>query len=300
MGLVKNVALKVYYFNARSIRNKIIELQAFLDKEVPDILALSETWLSPNDQFIVRGYNVCRCDRLNKIGGGVAILVHENLKFVPIKLPNLLLTEATSIKIVCKEKSFQFSVLYNPPACKDEHLNELDAIFKSLESTDCHNVIVGDFNFPRINWKDLCVTNSCSISETFLSLVNEYGYSQLVFSSTHVSFNVLDLVLSSSSNIVSILQIHEPFSAFDHSVLSFQVSSGCREHSTRKKYPNYAKMDVWNFRKLFAELPWHSLFDQNTAAVQNVILMNVFRFGFEQLLASLVWQHEPVISSHHL
>ena len=38
-------SLKVAYFNARSIRNKINELKAYLSIEQFDIVAISETWL---------------------------------------------------------------------------------------------------------------------------------------------------------------------------------------------------------------------------------------------------------------
>ena len=45
-SLVVETNLKCIYFNARSIVNKLDELQLYIDKETADIIGITETWLN--------------------------------------------------------------------------------------------------------------------------------------------------------------------------------------------------------------------------------------------------------------
>ena len=74
--------LKCRSLNARSIVNKTLDLNALLYAEKLDILAITETFLSPDifDHEIVHNslYSVFRRDR-NRHGGGVMLLVKNTL-----------------------------------------------------------------------------------------------------------------------------------------------------------------------------------------------------------------------------
>ena len=77
--------LKCVYFNARSIVNKIDELQLLIEAEHPDVIGISETWLKDNilnNELIVNDYNIYKHDKLNKIGGGVLLLVRKGIKTI--------------------------------------------------------------------------------------------------------------------------------------------------------------------------------------------------------------------------
>ena len=73
-------------FNARSICNKLAELNHLILSETFDIVFIVESWLSPSipDSLLVNGapYNVFRKDRLSSHGGGLCILAKRNLKIV--------------------------------------------------------------------------------------------------------------------------------------------------------------------------------------------------------------------------
>ena len=65
------------YFNARSIINKIDELQLLIEAEHPDVIGICEMWLKDNildNELIVNDYNIYGQDRVNKIDGGVLLL----------------------------------------------------------------------------------------------------------------------------------------------------------------------------------------------------------------------------------
>ncbi|MCG8034728.1 MAG: hypothetical protein JAZ03_21505, partial [Candidatus Thiodiazotropha taylori] len=74
--------LTVLNINCRSIKNKIPELHQVIDQTKPDIIACTETWLTPEissseifpDSL---GYTVIRNDRKSGKGGGVLLAVSK-------------------------------------------------------------------------------------------------------------------------------------------------------------------------------------------------------------------------------
>ena len=69
--------------NARSIRNKLDDLETLMSESNPDVVAVTETWLTPDIsdcEIAISGYNLERADRLGaKPGGGVAVFSRESL-----------------------------------------------------------------------------------------------------------------------------------------------------------------------------------------------------------------------------
>ena len=63
---------------------------------------------------------------------------------------------------------------------------------------------------------------SDSVHKPFLSFVIESSYSQLINFPTHDS-NILDLILSTDSNIISCVKPDVPFGASDHDVILFSI-----------------------------------------------------------------------------
>ena len=73
--------LKLAHVNIRSCRNKEVELSLFLKENDTDILSLNETWLKSNFKLDIPNYTITRKVRPRRQGGGVAILVRNDIKF---------------------------------------------------------------------------------------------------------------------------------------------------------------------------------------------------------------------------
>ena len=69
--------ITLLYFNARSIRNKLLDLEITLSSQIYDIVFISETWLKETDlnSFIIDTHKYCiiRNDRETHAGGVAAI-----------------------------------------------------------------------------------------------------------------------------------------------------------------------------------------------------------------------------------
>jgi exonuclease III len=77
--------LHCYSTNVRSIMNKLPDFNLFIDFNDPDVIALTETWLCdkvPNSLITCSkySYSVYRRDRLSRHGGGVRLIIKNNLK----------------------------------------------------------------------------------------------------------------------------------------------------------------------------------------------------------------------------
>ena len=78
-------------FNARSVCNKIPDLHTLLFAETYEFIFITETWMNidiPDSMLILNSdYNIFRCDRLNKKGGGVLTFFRKNLPIFNVNVP---------------------------------------------------------------------------------------------------------------------------------------------------------------------------------------------------------------------
>ena len=107
-------------------------------------------------------------------------------------------------------------------------------------------IIMGDFNFPDINWCSL--TSSSSLSSQFCDLLFDCNLAQLTTSETHVNGNILDLVIASDPDQISNFSISPTASlpvSSDHHLITFSISRGI-QHSPLSSYEvlHYSKADL--------------------------------------------------------
>lgn len=85
MDLTNN--LISYTWNCTTIKNKLVELEHFINYYNIDMCRLSETRLGPENKLKCKEYAVHRNDR-NMQGGGVAVLIKSNTTIKYFILPN--------------------------------------------------------------------------------------------------------------------------------------------------------------------------------------------------------------------
>ena len=117
--------LKFSSININSIRDKKLELLAFLDLHQPQIVAIHETkidsTISTSELFPETcPYNVYRKDRTLD-GGGVMLLIHKDIPHMPItELENG--SESVWVKVFANKTSHFVASWYRPPDSKIEEL----------------------------------------------------------------------------------------------------------------------------------------------------------------------------------
>ncbi|GJQ80541.1 hypothetical protein Trydic_g19947 [Trypoxylus dichotomus] len=89
------------FWNAQGTAKKKNELRAFITDNEIDVALLSETFLKASHTFNIPNYITYRTDRNTKPGGGIAILVKEEIKHHSIGT-NTTKMETTTVHIHTK------------------------------------------------------------------------------------------------------------------------------------------------------------------------------------------------------
>ena len=238
------------------------ELEAYAVQKNVNIIAITETWATPdiNDsEFCIQGYTLFRKDRSvirQGRGGGVMLLVKNNISCVAYEKLNKLPCESLWIQIQADSKFIiNLGVCYrSQTASVQENESMRTAI---LEACKEQCLIVGDFNYANINWE----TYECDKDgEIFLDLLQDNYLSQHVNVPTRGN-NILDLVISSEANMVEDLKVIEHFATSDHNMVEFNLLVKSKVHDVLIYKYNFSKGNYDDIRNNLSEIDWVELFD---------------------------------------
>ncbi|CAJ0918343.1 unnamed protein product [Ranitomeya imitator] len=184
--------------NARSLTNKMEELEAEISTGNFDIVGITETWLDESYDWAVnlQGYSLFRKDRKNRRGGGVCLYVKSCLKSTLREDISEGNEDVESIWVEIhggkNGNKILIGVCYKPPNIT-ETMESL--LLKQIDEAATHNevLVMGDFNYPDINWEtETCETHK---GNRFLLITKKNYLSQLVQNPTRGAA-LLDLILS--------------------------------------------------------------------------------------------------------
>ena len=140
--------LKLAHVNIHSCRKKEVEISPFLKERSslsmkPDILILNETWLKSSFKLDIRNYTITRKGRPSRQGGGVAILVRNDIKFDIIDMCSNINTDNEAITILLKNTQDlgSISTIFIPPA---PYINT--TLLETLKKTVDNIIITGYLN----------------------------------------------------------------------------------------------------------------------------------------------------------
>ena len=225
--------LKIMHVNTQSLKNKIYEISAIMNEEKPDILTLNETFLKDTDSIKFRGYNMIVKNRKTKNGGGVAILVKEDIVYNKIDLGSHKDTESIGISLQNNKKQLYIFTIYSP------HGNTDEQIFKDITNLTTNNIIItGDFNSKNTQWGS---TKTSKKGEKLMQLLVQYNLNYMVnkkytFHSHCGRYkDVIDLILCSDDIINKLTKIKTHNLLSDHCPISTTL-----RYKTMKK-PKFQK-----------------------------------------------------------
>src|SRR5688572_4116775 len=155
------------HLNCRSVLYKVGEVNDLLNSLPVSILALTETWLSDHltDSINIPGYHLIHRSRTSGEGGGVGLLVNENVPHQLYELPGSSHCpksfESLFIRVSLKKITCIVGVVYRPPDTNlEEFCAEIDQLLTTLACGDKHIIILGDFNVDLLRVVDHSRTNS--------------------------------------------------------------------------------------------------------------------------------------------
>ena len=156
-------------------------------KQFPEIICICETWLTPDFSDCLfphhDKYQIFRKDRTLSRGGGVVIMVRNDLNCHLIEHDCLANVEALCVRVKCNNTEFYVTNIYRRNVAEISVLKQYEELFRLLTDTKLPVVIVGDFNLPGINW-EIPNAPSTFCQNQFLDTFLSYGLIQKVTTPT--------------------------------------------------------------------------------------------------------------------
>ena len=175
-------------------------------------------------------------------GVGVLIAVKKTILVSNVSTSNPNLPEA--ITITLPSVSLTLCCTYISPNCNEITMSEITSyISNNVMNRSDNTILVGDFNLPDINWDTLSAQSAAS--KSFCDFVFDKNLTQLVNNPTHIKGNILDLVLTNSSQLIQNLSTNSQPNSMqtDHFIITFLIPKSAPPP------PQVASQYVFDFRK---------------------------------------------------
>ena len=289
---MNNKSLKVYHTNCRSLRNKFKELVSLVLVHDYDIVCITESWVSEKfnrdllHEYELQGYKNYFYQREDRQGGGVILYVRDSftcrnvhgVKELDACVESVWL-DLSTIDNIC----FRIGLFYRSPCppiglganyVKSLNKKYIDELNRGVKSAANNVVLVlGDFNYSDVDWNLMHATDECSIE--FIDFVHDNFLEQVVHEHTRGN-NILDIVCTNHSSIISNMQVIAPLGNSDHSSLSFDIDINIKNTANNKKVYNYKKGNFDKLRVLLSEIDWESKFrDKNCSEMWEIFKENI-------------------------
>ena len=258
--------LNCLFLNARSILNnfKFTELKEICKEKDLDLIGIVETWLHSeikNEEFDIEGYTLYRKDREVGRGGGIVLYV-KNTIISKITEIDIVKENGTEV-LVCEignrnHDGILVGVFYRPPNANEEINKNIQDIISQISQS--HVLIMGDFNYPGINWAE---SISDTYSEPFLTMTQDCFLYQHVMQPTRER-NVLDLILTSEEGMIKHLSIETPLNTSDHSTIYFKLETSNNNSLSSNKCVetyNYYKANYKSINNEIEKTDWDKAFN---------------------------------------
>ena len=308
--------------NARSLKNKVNELQQVLYSDKPKLFFICETWLTNDipDNFLdpEQNYTIFRSDRLNRVGGGSCAFISRDIDCHKIEISNAIQPDykLCGCDIVCfnitvHSTNYRFILIYRPPhsSLKTEiplKTTALINVIEKLSDLQITTFILGDLNFPDINWMNSTFKTN-GIDDVFFNGMSLLGMNQFVCDPTRMSKsnnnNILDLIFSNDPLSVHIADHLAPLSTSDHHVIEFSIFTTSSHNnvttdddsspaSTRLPIYKWSEANFVAINDQLKSIDWHQLFGSNFDAES-------IWSGFKSIIWPIIDIHTPKTMIHH-
>jgi len=129
-----------------------------------------------------------------------------------------------SISVCTHRKSFTVILLYISSNADQTYFSQLQSLI-SADNISEDLILLGDFNLLNIDWDTM--SGSTPQSTEFCDFLFELNLEQLITTATHITGNILDVILTNTS-IINEIQVITPLPcglSSDHYLVHFSLST---------------------------------------------------------------------------
>jgi hypothetical protein len=300
---------------------KLEYLEGLVHNENIDLISLTETHLHQceeegctkcvtNEEIKFKNYNVMRADRKNRQSGGCLLYLKDCYACEVLTAWSNGTVELLIVHI--NALNLNVVTIYRPPKTKEKDFQEMIEIIE--ETVDKHSnkakntIIMGDFNFPFINWKKRddfvyidSLTGGTNISkedknqaELLEQWMVKHTFMQVVTEKTRGK-NILDLVITNiSEQIIRLYTIPTDTNISDHKFIRIDLNLPTKQQISREtesegifsNLNTYSRNINWlNINKKISKTNWEGyLGDDSPEDILNKI---------ESKIEGIIQEHIP-------
>ena len=234
----------------------------------PDLIILSEV-KPKNNRFNISAseFKLDHYSSLSNLqcsnGRGLLIYVKDCYTFSQVST-NIPFSEHMLVQLVLNSKTINILVIYRSPNSSEVNNNELISLINNTYHLNSDELIIlGDFNYPSINWNTLSTDKHPHSAEySILKCVLDNSLLQYVTSPTRQRGsdrpNILDLVFA-KRDVISNLSIISPIGKSDHASITFDINISSYKQSSSTKKLNFFKADYISICSHIRKIDWSPL-----------------------------------------
>ena len=231
--------LKIVFHNIRSLVHHYEEVQSFLADNKIDVYCCVETWLTNkhfDKEFDLNNYQLFRCDRNGRRGGGVCIYVKDSDNYFCSLVHKSVDKYYQTIHLKVKQRETnQFHVIcvYRPPDVRAENDTNF---FEYLETVSEEDIIIGgDFN---VDFND-------KQNKSWFEKWSDLGLSQVIATPTRIT--------DTSETVIDHIYVNNLNKVFDCGTIDFEISDHkpifISRKSPKMRHSLPKSIEVYNWKR---------------------------------------------------
>ena len=185
-------------------------------------------------------------------GGGILLYAKKNINLV-VEEDKTDFNQCVTVNIKFLDKNVKIHVIYRSP---NSSISNDEALAKWVKEMHGQNVLIGDFNFPDIDWS---TGSAGGKGREFYDATAEVFLQQYVQEATHRSGNILDLVLCDQEEMISEVKGEGRLGKSDHDIISFTLRVRSNKLASQRMTMNFRKANFEEMRKRMREMDWRNI-----------------------------------------
>ena len=270
---VTKQSIPCLYTNTDCLTNKMRELKVILNDLVEKPLIIGITEVKPkNQRYVITkaeislpDYDMFHCNLQNNKGRGIVLYVHKCLRAIE-KDSQSDYEESVWAEIKLKGKDkLLVGCIYRSPSSLEQNSKNLNSLLMSkAREKYTHFLIMGDFNYPAIDWKS-CTTSKNIESKEFQfieTLRDIYMYQHITEPTRGRGTDepsTLDLIMTNEIGMIPGVEISSPIGKSDHSVIIFTFLCYWEMDTQKRIKKLYNKADIPKMKEMLT-LDWEDEF----------------------------------------
>ncbi len=268
--------LNCFYTNADQLHNKLTELEIRTQDNKPNIIGITEVkpkhgrYKTREPEYSLgkgRQYQMFSKNIENDTGRGLLLYVDQDLDATEYE-PETQFEENLMVKInLNNADKLLVCLIYRFHYNKSQEYNKKlrDLIDEANSKNFSHILIMGDFNYPDIDWDSWNSKGDSTdtIEYKFIdNLQDNYAFQHIKKATRWRGDDIpsiLDLIITNEEGMVTDLEYSSPLGKSDHCVVNFKFNCYANLKNTSKVKRQYHKGKYEEFNKAIKEKEWNNI-----------------------------------------